>query len=255
MNLTNLSDAELLELEAELDNECRNLSFAKWVLYNVRDVEGLEHLENKFKFIPLVNQMAHENAVLYDSIKGTVRYVETGMTLRAHQVHNLIVPDKGEFTENEKVEGAIVMTPKLGRHEWVGSVDITSLYPSAIRSLNMSIETFMGQFELEEQAWRRIMMIEGDQEAELHCTMKEGDVISGPPSEWRELLVANKWALSGFGTIFRCDKPGIVADTLTFWFAERKRLQAEKKRWGKEADRLKAETGVEIPAELLKELA
>ena len=43
--------------------------------------------------------------------------------------------------------GAYVAYPKKGMHEWIGSVDINSLYPSIIRALNMSPETIVGQFQ------------------------------------------------------------------------------------------------------------
>ena len=39
----------------------------------------------------------------------------------------------------------MLMTPKKGLHEWIGSIDINSLYPSVIRALNMAPETIVGQ--------------------------------------------------------------------------------------------------------------
>ena len=41
--------------------------------------------------------------------------------------------------------GAYVAYPKKGIHECVGAIDINSLYPSAIRALNMAQETIVGQ--------------------------------------------------------------------------------------------------------------
>ena len=35
--------------------------------------------------------------------------------------------------------------PKKGLHDWIGSIDINSLYPSVIRALNMANETIVGQ--------------------------------------------------------------------------------------------------------------
>ena len=43
------------------------------------------------------------------------------------------------------VAGAFVIEPKQGLHDFVGGIDVTSLYPSTIRSLNMSPETLIGQ--------------------------------------------------------------------------------------------------------------
>ena len=36
-------------------------------------------------------------------------------------------------------------TPTKGIHDWIGSIDINSLYPSVIRALNMGPETIVGQ--------------------------------------------------------------------------------------------------------------
>ncbi|MDG2362942.1 MAG: DNA polymerase domain-containing protein, partial [Flavobacteriales bacterium] len=41
--------------------------------------------------------------------------------------------------------GAYVAFPKKGMHEWVGSMDLNSLYPSIFRALNMAPETVVGQ--------------------------------------------------------------------------------------------------------------
>ena len=37
--------------------------------------------------------------------------------------------------------GAYVQEPQSGKHDWVYDLDITSMYPSVIRSLNISLET------------------------------------------------------------------------------------------------------------------
>lgn len=230
-----LTLAEVKQKLEVIDAETRLHSFCLFVCYNARDVEVLVNLDDKFKFMQLVNQMAHENTVPFEAILGTVRYVETGIINRAHNVHKLIVNDKVIPTEeNEKVEGAIVMTPRAGLHSWVGAVDLTSLYPSGIRALNMSRETFVGQFADEEQAWEQIVL---KSDAELLFTYENGDEEVATAAEWHRIIFSsNQLAISAFGTVFDQTKPGMVADTLSFWFSERKRLQAEKKKYAKLAD-------------------
>ena len=220
-----------LHYEGTLEQLYKN-DFPRFVAYNFRDVGGLVDLDIKFKFIQLVNQMAHENTCLFENILGTVRYVETGIANRAHNVHNLIVPDKRMMTDGEKVEGALVLNPRIGMHEWIGSVDINSLYPSVIRSLNISPEKFVGQFMDGEADWRGIM-IERDNRPH-YLRFDDGEVFEATGEEWRSLLVEKKWAVSAYGTVFdQSNGLGLVADTLAFWFAERKRLQAEKKKFTK----------------------
>jgi DNA polymerase elongation subunit (family B) len=210
-----------------------NNDFAHFITYNARDVEVIVQLDRKFKLMQLVNQMAHENTVPFLAILGTVRYVETGITNRAHNVHHRIVTDKViPDGENAKVEGAIVMTPRAGLWEWLGSVDITSLYPSTDRALNMSIETFIGQFEQEERAWEGIRAKDNN----LWDVEIFGEQFSMTGADWHAFIREQNYALSAFGTLFDQNKPGMLSDTLTFWFEERIRLQAEKKKYAKLAD-------------------
>lgn len=223
----------------------------RYAAYNFRDVDGLVQLDQKFKFIQLVNQMAHENTCLFENILGTVRYVETGIANRAIRVHGMRVPDKRISADNEKVEGAIVLNPKIGIHEWIGSVDINSLYPSVIRALNISPEMFRGQFLNGEDDWRGIM--NGD-EVEHVLRDDAGETFSATGAEWKALLREQQWAISAYGTVFdQSQGPGIVAETLAYWFAERKRLQAEKKKWSKKAKELRA-GGMKLSPEQLAQL-
>lgn len=127
--------------------EFYNNEFAKFVCYNARDVDILVKINNKRKLFSLVNTMAHENTCLFENLMGTVRYVETAIINRAHNIHNRIVRDKsGLSSDGEVVDGALVLDPFAGLWEWIGSVDINSLYPSVIRALNISPEMIIGTF-------------------------------------------------------------------------------------------------------------
>ena len=240
-----------LEYEGTLE-ELYNNDFIKFCFYNLRDVEGLVMLDNKFKFIALTNQMAHENCVMFDSILGTVKYVETGVTAFAHYEMQLVVKDKKIATDGEKVEGAIVLTPRKGLHKWGGSVDINSLYPNTIRSLNISPETLIGQFTKGEADWHGIW--QGDSENHI-LVCDDGNEYSGTGPEWQELLSRNKWALSGYGTVFdQSGAPGVLPTILGYWYDTRKKLQAEKKKYGKLGKELKKNLGIELDEETLKML-
>lgn len=218
-----------IEFEGSLEDLYHN-NFPKFVAYNFRDVDGIVQLDAKFKFIALANQMAHENTVPFDAVMGTVAYVETGIANHAHYVLNKVVHDKN-IKEHDKVEGAIVLNPKVGLHEWVGSVDINSLYPNTIRSLNISPEKIVGQFTQKEEAWQAIWKGSDDR---LCFTFETGQQEILTAKEWKSVLVDSRWAVSAYGTVFdQSNGRGVVADILGFWYAERKRLQAEKKKYAK----------------------
>ena len=96
----------------------------------------------------LANQMAHENTVLLPTVMGSVAMIEMAIMNEAHE-RGVVVPNKIRSNLNTVSEGqaagAYVATPKKGLHEWIGSIDINSLYPSVIRALNMAPETIVGQ--------------------------------------------------------------------------------------------------------------
>jgi DNA polymerase elongation subunit (family B) len=150
--------------------------FRNFIEYNRQDVMLMVKIDEKNKFIELANQIAHANCVLLKTTMGSVALVEQAIINEMHAMGR-IVPDRkpreeddrvakidpeneidemaerliaaadndDEEDEKQPVVGAYVAQPKKGLHEHIGAVDINSLYPSAIRALNMSPETLVGQ--------------------------------------------------------------------------------------------------------------
>ena len=245
-----------------------NNEFIKFIHYNIIDVILIKMLDDKFKFVQLVNQMAHENTVTFDAILGTTKYVDSGISNFAINTLEVRVKDKQTHIHS-KVEGAIVLTPNVGLHDWIGSVDINSLYPSTIRSLNLSPEKVIGQFDTietqerlknvpefaevlsqlrkkgkdghdfliaaaKEEDWRGIMIHEDDFPHTLHFEDFNHAPLTLTGKEWKQVFIEQKWAISAYGTVLdQSSGPGIVPQLLAYWYSERKRLQAEKKKWTK----------------------
>jgi DNA polymerase elongation subunit (family B) len=249
-SLASIAEEELeipkLEYDGTLAELYRN-NFIYFILYNIRDVEIIHRLDEKFKFINLASQLAHENTVPLEAVLGTVKYVETGITNFAHRVFNKVVHDKTYISDEDKVkvEGAIVLTPKIGLHEWIGSVDINSLYPSVIRSLNISPEMIIGQFTKREDDWRGIK----DKDSEQHVLFLEsGEQLAATGQEWYDIFVESKWAISAYGTVFdQSVGKGLVTSVLENWYSERKKLQAEKKKWTAICSKLSEEGKTNTP--------
>ena len=126
-----------------------NYDFEKFLLYNIQDVMLLDKLDKKLKFINLASLIAHENTVLLPVTMGAVATTEQAIINEAHR-RGMVVPDRiRNRADHEKAAGAFVATPKRGFHRWIGSSDLTSLYPSVLRALNMSNETMVAQISLE----------------------------------------------------------------------------------------------------------
>ena len=156
--------------------------------------------------------------------------------------------------ENNQAAGAYVAYPKEGLQDWVGSLDINSLYPSAIRALNMGPETIVGQLRqtktdayIENQmakgksfaaAWEgkfgtdeyeAVMAQEIGTDITIDWENGESDVVSAA-EVYRLIFESNQpWMISANGTIFTWEKEGIIPGLLKRWYAERKEMQAKLK--------------------------
>ncbi len=202
--------------------------FAYFVRYNIRDSEILHGFEQRLHYIELANNMYHMSCGLFQHVGGTLKLADLAITNYCHHVLKKVVNNTKEPTDSRKIEGALVLLPQVGMHEMIGSIDVASLYPSSIRSLNISGEMIRGQFVEEERAW---IEISNNSETELTLVLeKTGEELIAEAGDWREFLKHQKWAISGFGTVFdQSGGQGIIPAILTDWFARRKEYQAKKK--------------------------
>jgi len=129
--------------EGTLD-QLYNDNFETFIEYNRQDTHLLKKLDDKLKFLDLANELAHANTVLLQTTMGAVAVTEQAIINEAHE-RGLVVPNRRERLTDEDTQaaGAYVAYPRKGLHDWIGSVDINSLYPSAIRALNMGNEAIV----------------------------------------------------------------------------------------------------------------
>ena len=237
--------------EGTLD-QLYNNDFKKFIEYNRQDVALLDKIDKKLRFIDLANEIAHDNTVLLQTTMGAVAVTEQAIINETHN-RGFIAPNRKEHEGGTAAAGAYVAFPKKGVHEWIGSMDLNSLYPSVIRAMNMAPETIVGQIRpdltdemlhnattLEKKsfaaAWEgRFGTLEYeavmDERKDISLTLDLEDgtshVLSG--AEIYKLIFDSQqpWMLSANGTIFTYEKEGIVPGLLKRWYAERKELQAK----------------------------
>jgi DNA polymerase elongation subunit (family B) len=252
-----IADYELgetkIQYEGTLD-QLYNNDFKKFIEYNRQDCALLDKLDKKLKFINLACTIAHENTVLLSTTMGAVAVTEQAIVNEAHHL-GLIVPSRPKRDESEsQAPGAYVAYPKKGLHDWIGSMDINSLYPSVIRALNMGPETIIGQLrqdytkqEIDSKmakglsfsaAWEGKfssneyeMVMKKDRTNDITIDWENGtsDVMSG--AQIYELIFESKkpWMISANGTLFTTEVEGVIPGLLKRWYAERKEMQAKLK--------------------------
>jgi DNA polymerase elongation subunit (family B) len=265
------------QYEGTLD-QLYNKDWEKFLEYNRQDTMLLVKIHNKLKFLDLANALAHENTVLLPTVMGSVAMIEMAIYNEAHE-RGLVVPDKKRRTENadetQQAAGAFVATPKRGMHEYVGAVDINSLYPSVIRALNMAGETIVAQVRqtltdqyMKEKGLRlaqeKKRYKDGDDEVtgailweglfgaleytaimnQERGTMLTVDYEDGRSEEmsaaeiWKLVFDSHRpWMLSANGTIFTYEKEGVVPGLLSRWYSDRKSMQKKLKESTTDEDR------------------
>ena len=241
--------------EGTLD-QLYNNDFKKFIEYNRQDVALLDKLDKKLRFIDLANQIAHDNTVLLQTTMGAVAVTEQAIVNEAHN-RGMQVPNRKERDGQTAAAGAYVAFPKKGVHEWIGSMDLNSLYPSVIRAMNMAPETIIGQIRLEISesrvtedmtlkkksfagSWEGRFateeyeaVMEQRKDVALTIDWEEGkepagsssDILSG--AEIHKLIFDSHmpWMLSANGTIFTTEFEGVIPGILKRWYSERKDLQ------------------------------
>ena len=230
-----------------------NNDWERFIEYNRQDTMLLNKLDDKLKFSDLSNELAHANTVLLQTTMGAVAVTEQAIINEAHE-QGFVVPDRKKHDrENTTAAGAYVAYPKKGLHDWIGAIDINSLYPSAIRALNMDPATIVGQLRPDyndagvneamgnkktfAEAWEGKfgsteyqMVMDQDKTDEIVVEWEDqaNEILTGAQIYKKIFLSNNKWMLSANGTIFTYEKKGIIPGLLERWYKERQDIQKVK---------------------------
>jgi DNA polymerase elongation subunit (family B) len=243
------------QFEGTLD-QLYNQHFKKFIEYNRQDTALLDKLDKKLRFLELANELAHANTVLLQTTMGAVAVTEQAIIVEAHE-RGFVVPNRKQRnnSEDNQAAGAYVAYPKKGLHEWVGSVDINSLYPSAIRAQNMGPETIVGQLRQTmtdhyikdkmsknggkfADAWENLFgsleytaVMNTEVGTEITIDWQDGSESTHSAAEIWKLIFDSRqpWILTANGTIITYEKKGIIPGLLERWYSERKDMQAKKK--------------------------
>jgi DNA polymerase elongation subunit (family B) len=247
-------DERKTQFEGTLD-QLYNQNFKIFLEYNRQDTLLLHKLDQKLRFLDLANELAHANTVLLQTTMGAVAVTEQAIINEAHE-RGMVVPNRQQRLTDDDTQaaGAYVAYPKKGIHEWIGSVDINSLYPSAIRALNMGPETIIGQLrpvmtdryikgKIDNKssfamAWEGLFgsleytaVMEQQRGTEITIDWQDGnETVHSAAEVWTMIFDSNQpWMLTANGTIVTYERKGIIPGLLERWYAERKEMQAKKK--------------------------
>ena len=205
-------------------NELYENDRKRFVKYNLNDVHIVVELDKKLDYIEISRGICHIGHVSYEDIYASSRYLEGAILVYCKKI-DVVVPNKNKNARalmskrarEDKFAGAYVQDPIQGRHEWVYDLDITSMYPSVIRSLNISPDTKIGKVV----GWDSKEFIKKDNKKTY--TIMLGDEEKGKltETELKEYFEKTDVSISSNGILYRMDKVGLIPAILGKWFDDR----------------------------------
>ena len=197
--LDHIANIELGESKLSYDEfdsmaEFYKKDFNKFVRYNHKDTELIVRLEEKMKLMELAVALGYSAKVNFVDVYSQVR---TWDQIIYHYLseQNIVIPMKSGSKKDEQYAGAYVKDPIVGRHEWVVSFDLNSLYPHLIMQYNISPETKI--------------------QDEKDYTITPNSILGGkiPPE--------TKYSLAANGTCYTKDRQGFLPALMEKMYEER----------------------------------
>jgi DNA polymerase elongation subunit (family B) len=233
-----------IEYEGSLDDLFEN-DLEKFIEYNIVDVDLVVAMDEKLQFIELCRAVCHAGYVPYEDYIYSSKWLE-GACLGYLKKKGLVATNKPrdrkermqalKDNNQEKFIGAYVKEPIVGKYDWIYDLDLTSLYPSIIMTLNISPETKVGKVE----GWDAEENIRGVDKT-YRVVGKDGDEYSYSSQELKEVIKDSNLGIAANGVLYTQDKPGLIADILNDWFEKRVEFRKLEKKYGEAKDTEKYE--------------
>jgi DNA polymerase elongation subunit (family B) len=233
-----------IEYEGSLDDLFVN-DLEKFIEYNIVDVDLVVAMDEKLKFIDLCRAICHAGFVPYEDYIYSSKFLE-GACLAYLKTKGMVATNKPKDrnermqalrdNNEEKFIGAYVKEPIVGKYDWIYDLDLTSLYPSIIMTLNISPETKIGKIE----NWDAEKYIKGG-ETDYRLIGKDGEIYDYTKQELEEVIKDSNLGVASNGVLYSQDTPGLIADILDTWFKQRVEFRKLEKKYGEAGDTEKYE--------------
>jgi DNA polymerase elongation subunit (family B) len=228
-----------IEYEGSLDDLFEN-DLEKFIEYNIVDVDLVVSMDEKLQFIELCRAVCHAGFVPYEDYIYSSKWLE-GACLGYLKKKGLVATNKPKDRKErmqalrdnnqEKFIGAYVKEPIVGKYDWIYDLDLTSLYPSIIMTLNISPETKVGKIE----NWDAEANIRG-LDTTYKLVGKDGDTYEYTTQELKEVIADSNLGVAANGVLYTQDKKGLIADILNDWFEKRVEFRKLEKKYGEAGD-------------------
>jgi len=193
------------------DTSLKDLSESDWnrfINYNIWDVKLMVLLEEKKKYLNIAVFSAFSGFCNIDKALGKVAIIE-GIVAKQGLLKNQFITTQ-DNGEHQKIPGGYVKNPEVGMYENVMVMDLNSLYPNTIITLNISPETKVGRIENEDDKVVAVYLYKKKQRVDI------------PKERFKEILKTKNWCVSAAGIIFDQNKKGLCAEFADNLYKKRK---------------------------------
>lgn len=185
----------------------------EFIDYNVQDVRLLVKLEEKLKYMQLCRHNAYSALTSIGDSLGTIPIV-TGLVALEALGKNRIISTFDNSDAVVSFEGGFVSKPVAGFAKSIVSVDANSLYPSVIRTLNISNETKIGKYYM--VAEDKVVLV-----------LVNGKKIETTKAKFIEWARKNDIALSPNGVMFSQKAEGVLPSLIKRLYNGRKTVKGQ----------------------------
>ena len=244
-SLDNIGEVEGCGNKIHYDGTLKDLytkDWQKFYEYNVRDVDLAKRIDDKCKLISQARTVTSCGLSDYNQIYGSISYLINSVSTFAKvhlngKIFNSYLAEKQNFPQ---FEGAYVFPTIPGVYRGgIGTIDFASLYPSIIRAINISPETYVGKVLIHKLDDVGKPTVDLDHEPAFNI---HDDAIAKAPNiigyslmlpngqrkqitlEWLRNIVKEKCIYSANNTLFLKHevKTGIIPLWCKFYYANRK---------------------------------
>jgi DNA polymerase elongation subunit (family B) len=227
--LDNIANVEIGESKLSYDeydnlHALYRLNYQKFIEYNIKDVDLILRLDEKLKLFELGLTLAYDTKTNYEDIFAQTRMWDS--LIYSYLIEkNIVVPPKIISQKDDRFEGAYVKDPQVGRHDWVASFDLNSLYPHLMMQYNISPE----------------MIVEpADYDDEMRKVIQRGISVEKMLNKEVDLSGLKGVTLTPNGQFFRTEQQGFLPRMLQEMYEDRKvykkKMLAAKAEYEKESD-------------------
>jgi len=204
-----LGDSKISYEEYDNLHQLYKRNHQKFIEYNVKDSTLILRLEDKLKLIELALTLAYDTKSMYEDVFTQTRMWDANIYNYLLEKH-IIVPPKDIHEKDAAFEGAYVKVPQVGKHNYIASFDLNSLYPHLIQQYNISPETLIEPHEYT-SCMRDILKVGVDVEKLL--------------TKSTDLSGLKNVTVTPNGQFFRTDKQGFLPEMLHGMYLDRKKYK------------------------------